>query len=68
MEETADLAMEQEAFKAGEGVRKKHKIVIILYHYKQKQDLVKGYGVFLRYVDLENAEQSSKPTPTGLMG
>ena len=29
MEETADLAMEQEAFKAEEGVRKKHKIVFI---------------------------------------
>ena len=62
MEETADLAMEQETFKARGSKKKKHKItvflfalpytvqttlIIILYHYKQKRELVEGYGVFL---------------------
>ena len=35
--------------------------------YLQKRELVKGFGVYVSFVDLEQAEQSSKNTATGLM-
>lgn len=33
----------------------------------QKRELVKGFGIYIKYVDLEQAEQTSKNTATGLM-
>jgi hypothetical protein len=47
----ADLKLEQEAFQAGEG----------------KKELVEGFGVYIKFVQLEQAEQCSKNSPTGLM-
>ena len=33
----------------------------------QKRELIKGFGIYIKYVDLEQAEQTSKNTATGLM-
>ena len=65
----ADLQMEQEAFEAGEGVQNSKLMYSIttLYYSFQKRELVKGFGVYIKYIDLEHAEQAGKNTPTGLM-
>ena len=65
---SGDIKLEQEAFEAGEGVSqfliaRYIKVPLIF----QKKELVAGFGVFVKYVDLELAEQLSKNTPTGLM-
>ena len=39
----------------------------ILIIHIQKKELVQGFGVYIRYVDLEQAEQQSKNSATGLM-
>ena len=33
----------------------------------QKQELIKGFGIYIKYVNLEQTEQTSKNTATGLM-
>ena len=33
----------------------------------QKRELVKNFGVYVNFVDLEQCEQSSKKSPTGLI-
>ena len=35
--------------------------------YYLEKELVKGFGVYIKYVDLEQCEQTSKNSPTGLM-
>ena len=33
----------------------------------QKKEIVPGFGVYIKYVELEQAEQTSKASATGLM-
>ena len=33
----------------------------------QKKELVEGFGVYIKFVDLEQCEHSSKSTATGMM-
>ena len=38
------------------------------FHYPfQRKELVKDFGVYIKFVDLEQCEQSSKQSGTGLM-
>ena len=44
-----------------------YQCLISLHIAVQKRELVKGFGVYIHFVDLEQAEQTSKNTATGLM-
>ena len=77
-----DLKTEQEAFEAAEGVSYVHLYTIMLSYLlfyimhtsmytvsitMQKKELVPGYGVYIKFTDLAQAEQNTKSTSTGLM-
>lgn len=36
-------------------------------HFVQKRELVEGLGIYIRFIELELCEQSSKNSSTGLM-
>ena len=63
-----DLQTEQQAFEAGENVSYIYYMLSILSVFPvQKTELVPGFGVYIKYIDLEQAEQTSKSSATGLM-
>ena len=68
---TVDLQREQQAFRTGEGVSSCIRICIVaiisIICITQKKELVEGFGVYIKYVDVEQCEQTSKNSPTGLM-
>ena len=64
----SNLQKEQEAFQAEEGARIisiMPKSILIIHI--QKKKLMQGFGVYIHYVVLEQAEQQSKNLATGLM-
>ncbi len=42
-------------------------LIVLFLFYFQKKELVDSFGVYVKYIDLEQAEQGSKNSATGLM-